>query len=143
MNYFHVVIAVALFSLAACSGSEKNTNVKDQKGPAASAIGLSAQSVQYRRGDLVPTEQVCMVNDAFMGKKQLLVRHQGRDYYGCCEMCKKRIPQEVAVRVAIDPFSKKEIDKATASIAITGDQGEVSYFENEANYRNYIKNLNL
>jgi len=62
---------------------------------------------------------------------------------GQCEMCKKRIPQEAAVRVTIDPFSKKEVDKATASIAITGDQGEVSYFENETNYRNYIKNLNL
>jgi len=143
MNYFHVIIAVVLFSLTACSGSEKNPNVKDQKGPAASAVDSSVQSVQYKRGDLVPTEQVCMVNDAFMGKKQLLVIHAGKDYYGCCEMCKKRIPQEAAVRVTIDPFSKKEVDKATASIAITGDKGEVSYFENEANYRNYIKNLNL
>lgn len=139
MNYFLAILSVVVLSLTACSGLPTNTNVE----PAVSVTGSSAQSVQYKVGDLVPTEQVCMVNDAFMGKKQLLVRHEGKDYYGCCEMCKERIPQEAAVRVAIDPFSKKEVDKATASIAITGDQGEVSYFENEANYRNYIKNLNL
>ncbi|MGE8291755.1 MAG: hypothetical protein ACN6ON_08750, partial [Sphingobacterium sp.] len=101
-----------------------------------------AAAKQYKKGNLVPTEEVCMVNDAFMAKKQLLVKHEGRAYYGCCEMCKERIPKEAAVRVAIDPLSKKEVDKANAAIAITGDQGEVSYFENEENYRKYVENIN-
>lgn len=143
MNYFLAILSVVVLSLTACGGSQTNAQAEDRIVSTDPAINLPVQSVQYKVGDLVPTAQVCMVNDAFMGKKQLLVRHEGKDYYGCCEMCKKRIPQEAEVRVAIDPFSKKEVDKATASIAITGDQGEVSYFENEANYRNYIKNLNL
>src|SRR5690606_18794739 len=103
---------------------------------------IAAAATQYKKGDLVPTEEVCMVNDAFMAKKQLLVKYKGKAYYGCCEMCKERIPKEAAVRVAIDPLSKKEVDKASAAIAITGDQGEVSYFENEENYRKYVENLN-
>lgn len=53
-------------------------------------------------------------------------------------MCKERIPKDPSTRVAIDPFSKKQIDKATAIIAITGNHGEVSYFENNTTYTNYI-----
>jgi len=142
MSYFQLIIACFLFSLAACEGSKTNVNAKDRIDSADTLSSFPTQSVQYKRGDLVPTEQVCMVNDAFMGKKQLLVIHEGKEYYGCCEMCKERIPKEASVRIAIDPFSKKEVDKAEATIAITGNQGEVSYFESETNYRSFFNNLN-
>nr|DAC74495.1 TPA_exp: hypothetical protein [Elizabethkingia anophelis] len=46
------------------------------------------------------------------------------------------------MRVAIDPYSKKQIDKSTAIIAVTGDNGEVSYFENKSNYSLYSKQNN-
>ncbi|AIL45298.1 MULTISPECIES: hypothetical protein [Elizabethkingia] len=91
------------------------------------------------KGTIVPSDEVCMVNNAFMGKKQFEVKYEGRMYYGCCEMCKERIPKEASVRSAIDPISKKEVDKATAVIAVTGDNGEVSYFENKTTYSDYIK----
>ncbi len=73
-----------------------------------------------------------------MGKKQLEVSLNGRLYYGCCEMCRKRIPKEESVRMSVDPVSKKRVDKAKAVIAITGDQGEVLYFENMENYRAFF-----
>ncbi|WP_312334839.1 hypothetical protein [Sphingobacterium sp.] len=91
------------------------------------------------KGKIVSNDEVCMVNDAYMGKKQLEVKVNGNTYYGCCEMCKERIPKDASVRLAIDPFSQKQVDKSTAIIAVTGDNGEVSYFENKANFTNYLK----
>jgi len=90
-------------------------------------------------GELVPLDEVCMVNDAYMGKKQFEVKFDGKTYYGCCEMCKERIPKDATVRMAIDPYSHKQVDKANAVIAVTGNNGEVSYFENKGNYAKYVK----
>jgi YHS domain-containing protein len=54
-------------------------------------------------------------------------------------MCKERIPKDATVRMAIDPYSHKQVDKANAVIAVTGNNGEVSYFENKENYAKYVK----
>ena len=93
---------------------------------------------QFKTGDIVPHDQVCMVNNAYMGKKQMEVKHDGKTYYGCCENCKLRIPQEENARMAYDPISHKLIDKATAIIAISDKNDNVSYFENQANYEAFF-----
>ncbi|MGE8378528.1 MAG: hypothetical protein ACN6PN_09265 [Sphingobacterium sp.] len=142
MKYLVAIIAVFVLILTACTNPQSNSKAALTSSERDATRYVAAAAKQYKKGDLVPTEEVCMVNDAFMAKKQLLVKHEGKAYYGCCEMCKERIPKEAAVRVAIDPWSKKEVDKANAAIAITGDQGEVSYFENEENYRKYVENIN-
>lgn len=100
--------------------------------------GATASNGQYKKGDAVPSDLVCMVNDAYMGNKQLEVEVEGKMYYGCCEMCKTRIPQDATVRAAIDPYSLKSVDKATAYIVIIGNNGEVAYFENEENYSKFV-----
>lgn len=97
-----------------------------------------ATSDQYKKGDVVPKELVCMVNDAFMGKEQLKVEHEGKVYYGCCAMCQSRIPEDETVRVAKDPFTLETVDKADAYIVMIGDNGEVAYFKNEANYQQFV-----
>ncbi|KUF43481.1 hypothetical protein HX017_03260 [Myroides marinus] len=97
-----------------------------------------AASGTYKKGDAVPSDLVCMVNDAYMGNKQLEVEVEGKMYYGCCEMCKTRIPQDAAVRAAVDPYTLKSVDKATAYIVIIGNNGEVAYFENEDNYKKFV-----
>ncbi|MDO6391065.1 hypothetical protein Q4E40_13060 [Pontibacter sp. BT731] len=87
----------------------------------------------------LPKELVCMVNNAYMGKDQFLVEFEGKQYYGCCEMCVKTIQNERQVRVALDPFTGKEIDKANAFIALKpGSNSDVLYFETEENYRKFI-----
>lgn len=90
-------------------------------------------------GDQVPNDYVCMVNDAYMGRLQFEVPFEGKIYYGCCDMCKERIPKDESVRYAIDPFSKKKVDKADAYIVLIGQNGEVVYFENEENYKKLIE----
>jgi YHS domain-containing protein len=76
--------------------------------------------------------QVCMVNNQFMGKAQIPVAVDGKTYFGCCEMCKGRLARDVTARMAKDPVSGKEVDKASAVIA-KRESGEVLYFENAQN----------
>lgn len=68
MNYFLAILSVVVLSLTACGGSQTNAQAEDRIVSTDPAINLPVQSVQYKVGDLVPTAQVCMVNDAFMGK---------------------------------------------------------------------------
>ncbi len=81
-------------------------------------------------------DQVCMVNNQFMGRPQIPVEVEGRTYFGCCAMCKSRLAQDRAARVAIDPFSGREVDKSSAVIA-QDQAGAVVYFENEASFASY------
>lgn len=92
----------------------------------------------YAVGDPVPSDLVCMVNDAYMGRLQFEVPFEGKTYYGCCDMCVERIPNDPSVRTAVDPNSGVEVDKAEAFIVLAGTQGQVDYFESEESYRSFV-----
>ncbi|SDC39234.1 hypothetical protein [Niabella drilacis] len=128
------VICSAVF-LAACSSPAQKQETTAAPTPAAVTAALQPGTAHYKKGDPVPSNLVCMVNDAYMGKAQIAVPFNGNTYYGCCEMCKNRIPQDAAVRTAKDPATGKLVDKASAYIVITGNNGEVSYFENAESYK--------
>jgi YHS domain-containing protein len=85
---------------------------------------------------VVETKYVCMINNQRFNKVQIPVEVEGRTYYGCCEMCKGRLSGDPKSRVAIDPVSGKEVDKAKAVIGANAD-GEVFYFENAENLKRY------
>ena len=42
----------------------------------------------------LPYDLVCMVNDTYMGEKQIPVPVGEKVYYGCCEMCKDKLRNE-------------------------------------------------
>jgi YHS domain-containing protein len=86
----------------------------------------------------VETKTVCMINEHAMGKDQIPIEIDGRTYYGCCDMCKQALANDATKRVAVDPVSGKQVDKATAVIASQED-GRVFYFENEANLAKHNK----
>jgi YHS domain-containing protein len=86
----------------------------------------------------VQAARVCMVNDNVFPKDQIPVQVSGKTYFGCCEMCKGRLESDASLRTAIDPVSKKQVDKATAIIGAQPD-GRVLYFENRANFQRYQK----
>ena len=73
---------------------------------------------------------VCMVNDRYMGQEQIPVSVGGRTYYGCCASCKDTLESSEVARTAIDPTSRKPVDKSTAVLARTPG-GKVLYFESE------------
>jgi len=81
-------------------------------------------------------QYVCMINDELFNKKQIPVNVSGKVYYGCCEMCEKTLRNKPESRIAIDPVSGNEVDKAIAIIG-TDTQGKAYYFENENNFNNY------
>lgn len=80
--------------------------------------------------------QVCMVNNQFMGREQIPVEVDGKTYFGCCEMCKGRLESDPSSRSAKDPLSGKLVDKATAVIARRAS-GDVLYFESKENFERF------
>lgn len=123
-NILFGILAMISVFLISCNSSENKT------------AGVTV--TQFKTGDIVPNDQVCMVNNAYMGKKQLEVVHDGKTYYGCCENCQIRIPKEENARMAYDPVSNKLIDKATAVIAVSDKNDNVVYFENKTNYKAFF-----
>jgi len=84
----------------------------------------------------VEPKTVCMVNEQAMGKDQIPVEVDGKTYYGCCEMCKKALADNADKRVATDPVTGKQVDKAKAVIAAQED-GRVWYFESDETLAKY------
>ncbi|MFB5947013.1 hypothetical protein [Albibacterium profundi] len=125
------IIFISLISISACNlaGSDESSE--------------AAANVAPQVGDQVPNNLVCMVNDAYMGIPQLEVSYEGKIYYGCCEMCQERIPKEKEARIAVDPYTLKDVDKADAYIVLVGDQGQVAYFENERSYKELMAKSDL
>ena len=91
----------------------------------------------YEVGDQVPNELVCMVNDAYMGKPQIAVPVNGKTYYGCCQMCVKKLNEQESARTAFDPHSGKKVDKVDAYIVLLDEQGTVGYFESQKSYETF------
>lgn len=99
-----------------------------------SEVKTSESKQDYQVGDRVPIELVCMVNDAFMGKPQIPVPVNGKTYYGCCQMCVKKLNEQEDARTGIDPQSGKQVDKVDAFIVLLNKQGTVGYFESQMTY---------
>lgn len=128
---FGIMAVLALF-LYSCNSPETGKNN--------AVVNAAVVNGQPKVGDLLPNDEVCMVNNAYMGKKQLEVKYDGKIYYGCCADCQEKIPTQESARIALDPVSKKPVDKATAIIAKADENDNVLYFENQSNYETYFNN---
>ena len=107
-----------------------------------SAIGLFAfaEEKEGTNSKLTKVEpiKVCMVNDQLFDKDQIPVVVDGKTYYGCCKMCEKTLAEKEEFRVAKDPVSNKDVDKAKAVIG-AGKDGKTYYFESEKTLKEYNK----
>ena len=84
----------------------------------------------------VESKYVCMVTNKLFADEQIEVDVDDKKYYGCCEMCKGKLKNNLASRISIDPVSGKQVDKATSVIA-AANNGNVYYFENEQNLKTF------
>lgn len=100
------------------------------------AATLYSQSGVAQALQRVPADHVCMVNDTHFPAPQIPVPVGGKTYFGCCEMCKGRLASDAVVRSAVDPVSRKTVDKASAVIGAL-PSGKVIYFETESNLNAY------
>lgn len=82
----------------------------------------------------VEAKKVCMINERVFENDQIPIEIDTKTYYGCCPMCKAALEEDASKRTAVDPVSKKTVDKAVAVIG-ADKLGRVYYFENEANMR--------
>ena len=130
------VSILSVFALTSCQNKTEEPTVTTNEEQMSDMMQPS-QTLAYNVGDKVPNKQVCMVNNAYMGKDQFEVPYDGKTYYGCCNMCVERIPNDETARKAKDPYTGKEIDKANAYIVLKDQQGNVDYFENEENYKKF------
>lgn len=84
--------------------------------------------------------RVCMMQDTVMAAPAIPLQHGGRTYYGCCEMCKKRIEDDPGrYTTARDPLSGVVVDKATALLLSV--DGRVLYFESETSRSGFLTRL--
>src|SRR5262249_48228058 len=90
-------------------------------------------------GDVEKREYVCMMQDMVLTRPGIAIQYQSKTYYGCCEMCKQKIKNEpTKYTKAVDPVSKKAVDKAEAFIY--GIEGTAYYFSSEANRKAFAEN---
>ena len=101
------------------------------------ALGSPTQASVWK---VVPNEEVCMVTDMHFTRPQIPVAKDGKTYYGCCENCKATIENDAKSRTAIDPHSKKSVDKAKAIIAANAS-GSVLYFQSKSNFDKYVAKI--
>jgi YHS domain-containing protein len=104
--------------------------------PAAAPAAETAPAEAPAKLAAVATSEVCMVNDRFFAREQIPVEVEGKTYYGCCEGCKQRLAEDESVRLAVDPVTSEQVDKATATIAARPD-GSVLYFASEESFERY------
>jgi YHS domain-containing protein len=129
-----ITMVMVVGTVASCSPAVEHKNVEEVR------MEQPASPVkEYRVGDQLPNELVCMVNNAYMGKLQIPVKVMDRTYYGCCEMCKAKLNEDESARTSRDPFSGKMVNKSEAYIVLLSTQGEVAYFESEESYRDFIQ----
>ncbi len=139
MKKLKIILGVSIlsfFGLVSCQNKTEEPSVSAHEKHKTEMM-QSSQTLAYNVGDQVPNKQVCMVNNAYMGKDQFEVPFDGKTYYGCCDMCVERIPNDETARKTIDPFTGKQIDKANAYIVLKDQTGNVDYFENEENYKKF------
>lgn len=84
----------------------------------------------------VESKYVCMMNNSLFDKVQIPVEVDGKTYYGCCAGCKAKLQTDSSIRIAKDPISGAEVDKASAVIGVDGS-GKVFYFENVENLKKF------
>lgn len=84
----------------------------------------------------VESKYVCMMTDHLFPKEQIPVVVENKTYYGCCEMCEARLKSSAESRVAVDPVSGQQVDKAVAVIGAT-PEGGVYYFESVENLKSF------
>lgn len=126
----------AVLTLTACNAESRASH---NAAPAAAgphvhapAAAATEQAAARAAVTLVERDKVCMVNDQHFGTPQIPVEVEGKTYYGCCEGCKATLAEDATARMAVDPVSRKPVDKALAFIGAFPN-GQVLYFESAEN----------
>lgn len=95
--------------------------------------------------DTIPHEKVCMVDDIYQGEFHTVPVMLGhKTYYGCDYKAMNDLRVDQKLRVAKDPISNREVDKALSFIALHPKRhGKVLYFESKETYSQFLSDLRM
>lgn len=82
------------------------------------------------------TQYVCMITDKLFAEEQIEVDVEGKTYFGCCQMCVKKLNENPNSRTAVDPVSGEVVNKAEAVIGADSDNN-IYYFESAENMKRF------
>lgn len=105
---------------------------------AAPAQAQRANDTQPKTASIeqVEAKYVCMITNKLYEDVQIRVPIGEKIYYGCCRGCVTELKMKPESRMATDPVTGDEVDKATAVIGALPD-GSVRYFESEKTLRQF------
>ncbi|GHA25218.1 hypothetical protein OQ279_09285 [Salinimicrobium sp. MT39] len=138
IKIFALAIIGTMF-LSGCNSQEKEKVQTTQTEVNQVAESTVKAEHNYKIGDQIPNNLVCMVNDAYMAKIQIPIGVNGKIYYGCCNMCVDTLNEKETARVAVDPVTGEAVDKSEAFIVLLNKKGEVAYYKSEATYKKALK----
>lgn len=122
-----LVASIAFFTYL--NFKSQNDTEKDSK---------KAQAGTMAERENIQPELVCMVNDVYMGIKQIPVPVSDKVYYGCCQNCVDKLQNDEDFRSAQDPATGEMVDKSEAYIVLKpGSDREVLYFRSEETFSRY------
>jgi YHS domain-containing protein len=156
-NFGKLLIAVAMtasaviFASGANAGENKEAVAKLQSVKESYAASLRLEALQAKNSPesvrvsgpaaewlkRVSAEEVNMATNRLAGSKQASVSIDGRDYFAAGDGYAATLQKNAAARVAVDPYTNKKIDKASA-LTYADASGRVFYFESEGSYREFI-----
>jgi YHS domain-containing protein len=90
--------------------------------------------------DTIAHNKVCMVDDIYQGDYPTLpVALFNTAYYGCDAKAIQYLVNKEELRVAVDPVTKRKVDKASAVIGLHPKRdGKVLYFESKETFTQYL-----
>jgi hypothetical protein len=89
----------------------------------------------------VNANEVNMVTNRHEGVAQTEIVIEGKTYYGSCKGCAKNMMDNTSTRFARDPYTKKLVNKAEATI-FADSTSRVWYFESENTQASFIDLVN-
>ncbi|GGG17441.1 hypothetical protein GCM10011344_17570 [Dokdonia pacifica] len=133
-------LVLASIILLSCS------NKKKEKAETATLLVTETEPIQpsstvasQATYEIVPNDKVCMVNDRFMGVKQIPIDVDGTTYYGCCQGCVEKLQKNIDdVRFGNNPLNKTKVDKASAVIVQDKSNGSVFYFASKEDAQDFV-----
>ena len=135
-----VFLILASIILLSCS-NEKNQKTETATSTVTKTTPIQTDSAvtSQESYEIVPNDKVCMVNDRFMGVKQIPIDVDGTTYYGCCEGCVEKLQENIDdVRFGNNPLNKTKVDKASAVIVQDKSNGSVFYFASKEDVQDFI-----
>lgn len=143
--------SVVVFASGANAGDNRDAIAKLQSVKESYAASLRLEALQAKNSPesvrvngpaaqwlkKVSLDEVNMVTNRHMGSTQASISIDGRTYFGAGSGYASTLTQNAATRTAVDPYTNKKIDKASA-VAYADASGRVFYFESEGSVRDFI-----